>query len=363
MFTKRASKSLLILAAAAVAATVTGAATPVRAAEPVELPATAITEDTALVIWFDAAHFTPEALRTAVEQINAALPDEMQATRDQLDAQLDEGMAEFGQGHAAFTGAGGEGMLMLMRAPENDVAPPPSMLVRVAPGTTPEQLDEAMREFTEGPDGRLTAYNDRWLVDADEQANVPTDGTEAEARAFEELLAQTDEAPIRMGFRMNETLRNQIAQIHEQMQGGQQGQMGLNPGAELLGPVQEVEGAWATVTFGENPAFAPVFRFRNDQSAEQFRELWSQMLMMGQQMFQMQFAHAPEPPAPEAIQGLFQALELQRDGQQLRGHIGGEFITHLGEIAPAIEPLIAHMLMGGMGGQPPAQQPPQPPMQ
>lgn len=331
--------------------------------DEVPLPESAMTDDTTLAVWFDAEQFTPEAVRQAADRINAALPEGMRQTREQLDAQLDEAMAGFRPGHEAFTGAGGEGLLMLVRAAEPDEEPvDPVMLIRVAEGTAPDQLGAAMAEFADEPEETdLAEYADGWLVPVDELEAVPTDGTAENTAAFSNYFEQTEAAPIRLGFRMNPSMREQLAELERQQQA--EGQMqGPNPGAALLSPAKHIAGGWGTVTLGEDPAFRPVIQFDDAESAERFRSAWEQLLFMGQQMFMMQFAqpNVPDAPEPESIEALFQSLALEREDELLSGTIGSEFITRLGEIAPALEPLLMQMMMGAMGQQ---QQPPMLPQQ
>lgn len=354
---------------------VAAAALPVRA-QQVELPASAVTEDTTLAIWLDAEHLTPEAIRQSVDRINAILPEDLQATAEELDAQLEAGMAEFGEGYTAFTEAGGEGVLMLMRTPAMD-APrsepaEPSILVRVAPGTTAEELNEAMQPFApeDAPDTEVVEYAEGWMTDADTIDHIPTDGDAAEAAALAALLENTEAAPVRLAMRVNEPMREQLAMFEQQAQGQGGGMGGPNPGAALLGPAQHIDAGWGTLTLGEDPAFRHTLSFDDADEAEEFRAAWSQLLMMGQQMFQMQFAqpNVPNAPEPASIQGLFDSLELERDGAALHGEIGDQFITHAAEIIPAIQPMLQQMLGPGMGGPgqmgPPQGQgaPPQQPM-
>ena len=315
-------------------------------AQNVPMPESAITENTTFVLWMDSEHFTAEALRGAAKQVSAALPPQMQG---QLDAKLNESIEQFQAGYDAFTNAGGQGMLVVMRSPREDgTTPRAATLLRVDEGTNPDDMAAAIQEVEGGRAPMLVKHEPGWLTHRKKlgQAATPTTGTAEQAEQFQSLFANTDSAPVRIAFRMTGALREWIAA--QQNAGNQQGGMGgMGPAQALLGPAQSISGGWSTVEFGENPGLVSTIQFSDAQSAQRFRSAWEGLLMMGQGVLQTQLGNAPNAPEPGTVQGLFNQLKFQQDGEKLSAKLDTAFIQHAGKLAPAAQGLL--MMMGGAG--------------
>lgn len=359
----RPSMSLLTLAA------LLFAALPARAQDAPPLPAEAVNENVAVAIWLDAAQFTPDAVRAAAERLNDELPEQQRANAQQLDQRLDESLADFEQMHAALTGAGVEGALVLVQTTANDAepAPDPAVLLRTTADTTAEDLRNAIQQVDQAQPEQpsdFARYGDRWFIDAEQQGNIPTDGTDEQANQVRELFGRTDNTPVRLAFRMTPNLKQQLQQQAEAAAGGL--------GADLVNAAQALSDGWASLSFGNNPNFTPNLRFDTAGDAEQFNTAWNDLLaQLQQQLVQFsQMMNDPNNPQqnqikPEAIQGIVDALRLQQAENTLTGEIGGQFIAHAGELGPLLQQMAMMMMMGGqqggMGGPGPAPQPQGPP--
>lgn len=323
--------------------------------QAVDMPESAVTDDTVLAVWVDAGKFTPEAVRQAAETINSALPEEMRSEQGQLQTKLDESMAKFRKGFKAFSEAGGKGALFLVEAvPMGQTSREPAALLRVAPGTSPEDMQNAMQSIEGVDDAPLATYQDGWLAGKEELGNVPTGGSAKNVQEFQKIFANSKASPVRMAFRMNGALKERLQKQQQNAQG--------NPAGALLGPMQALNVGWMTMNLGQKPALVSNLRFDSEQDATQFSSGWSNLLMMGQGMVQMQLNNAAgqNAPKPESIKGLFDELRFERNADTLTARIGMPFIQRLGEIAPSLQNLMMQMMMGGRGGgaQPaPAPQP------
>lgn len=323
------------------------------AAQPVALPAKAVTQETVLVVWLDAQELNPEALRAAAKQLNAALPKSMQATKEQLETKLDEKIGEFKVGYDAFTQAGGQGALLLARAPEGDAQPPePTMLLRVAPGTSPEEMRAALKDMQGAEDTALAPYGEGWLTQESKLDAVPTGGSAEEAKQFQQILSNTGASPVRVAFRMNSAIKSRIQKFQQQSGGG--------PAMALVAPLLDLRVGWGSLGLGDDPAIGAALQFNSAEQARRFGSAWENLLMMGRGMVQMQLSNSPNAPKPETIQALFNQLQLKQDQTKITARLGSEFIQRVGEMGPALQVLVMQMMMGGQGRNQPVQSvPPQ----
>lgn len=345
MLKSRFSKVVCVLALLGIVA--------VSAHARVDMPEKAVTDDTVVVVWMDAALLSPEALREAAGSLNAALPPEMRSEQSQLQKKLEENLSKFRRGHEAFSEAGGKGILFLAEAPPTDGPPPdPAVLMR-APGANPREMETMLKSLNGDESLELVETGDGWLTEKNELDNVPTTGSAENAEAFQKILSNADPAPIRLAFRMNDKLKRQL----DKQQGLQE--QGGNPATVLINPLRSLDVGWATLNLGEKPALLTAMRFADDQAATQFSAGWQNLLMMAQGMVQMQLsgANPQNPPEQATVQGLFDQLRFDQEGSTLKATLGTEFIRRLGELAPSIQGFFLKM-MGG-GGQQAVPAPPQ----
>jgi len=342
-------------AALMLAATLTTGFAQKTRAQDVPLPESAITEDTAVAIWVDVNQLNVDSLRAAVDSVNAALPAQMRATEQQIDAKF-ESEQDQQEAFQAFREAGGQGMLMLMRTPEGDGPPPePVTLVRVEEGTNAADITAIAKQLDQfNPDSEPVDYKPGWIVEKDAKANIPTTGTAEQAQVMQQLLAKTESSPVRIAFRMTPALRQKLAEQAQGAQGGQGGQAGqggmsqLGPAAALVGPAQGIDAGWGTLNLGDNPAYTQMIQFKDAQSAQQFKGAWEGLLMMGQGLLQQQLSQLPNAPEPQAVQGLFNSLKTEQQDNTLKLHLGGQFIQSAAQLAPAAQ----SMFMMSMGARP-----------
>lgn len=313
------------------------------------LPEQSITENTAAVVVIDAEQITADDLRASAERINALLPADVAAPQEQMQAELDESLAEFTKIRETFSNSGGEAVVIVVPAPPTDEAAAvqePAMFIRVREGTTPEQMAEALNAVR--PEGEepveLVAYEGQWLLSAEHAATVTRDGEPAQAQAFKEILERAEEAPITVAFRSTASFREAAA-------AAQDNPAAAGPFAAFAGPAESFEYGWTTINFGQSPELTTALTFADAQAAQQFNAGWNSLLMMGQGFLSAQLAQVPEAPHPETVQALFQTLAMKQEDNTVRLELGEQFVQQLAQVAPALaEPLMG--MMGGMRQQP-----------
>ncbi|MEX0652859.1 MAG: hypothetical protein WDZ31_01605 [Phycisphaeraceae bacterium] len=354
-----------MVTAAAVAMMLATAGLPGATAEAAEaaVPAQAVNDNVAVVVWFDLESIDQAALRGSMQALVNALPDEMAQHREGAMASTDESLTEFTKLRDAFLGAGGQGVLMVVPGPADAAedawgqqpardgvhiqpamqaaaGPEPMVLARVAPGTQPEDLVNAFTGL-EGVEGEpeFEAYAEGWLrVTGEPGMSVIEDGTEQNAAVFRQLLDQAGDAPIRVAVRITDDMKQEMAA---------QGQ-----GNPMMGGFQNsldsLSTAWAAVHFGEQPEVRNQFNFDDAEAAAEFNAAWEGLLMMGEGMIMGQLAQMPEAPGAETVQGLFQSLKMEQQGASLSLTLDDAFIEPAGEFVPVAMGMAMQMMMGGM---------------
>lgn len=182
---------------------------PAASGQPtLELPTEAISDDVAMLLWIDIERMTPNQVLESFEGMVDAVLDgaEQQEARKELRRKL----AFYEKLHADFTEVGGKGFLIGFTSGGNMF-----ILIHVSEGTDRRAIRSALDHLPARLQSSVWVgpYAKCWLVVTDDQNRRmlrPVGGTKPNAKAFENLLDQHRQAPVRAAVRMTHTLRGEL---------------------------------------------------------------------------------------------------------------------------------------------------------
>jgi len=315
-----------------------------------EVPETAVSEKTALMVWVDMTIVDADMIAKAGDML-ADLGESpmLGGLAEQGGAQglplteLDLSIIQMQDFRDAFTEAGGEGMLLMMAMPtEGEQMPGMSAMVKVGEDADIAALQDAMAGLMDGTVVEMDEYADGWLAAGIDGSLPPTaDGKPEDAAHFNAHLAERAEAPITIVFRMDDDMREMI----DGMMLVEDPQMAMLAG--MIQPLRGMDTAALSVFVDEDDAVEidVAMAFGDKQLGSEFLNSFNGILMLAQGMLGMQMAELNNPPSQEAIAGFFQGLAMQSEdgGETLRMKLGQDFFEFAEELGPAFEEMMGQM--------------------
>ncbi len=182
------------------------------------LPALAVNDQVAVLVWLDGRALTPSAIRQTVQ---TAAPQNAE--------QLEAGLGMFDGMYGRFAAAGGTSILAAFPVSEDEV-PGPEGMIRDQRGFKPilyvslaEDADEeaiAAWLSEANPEDQLsTDRHGPWLVVRPPGVDAPIEGTAERRRLFEAAFAASGPSPLAVAVVPNAALRDQAARTTTQLLG------------------------------------------------------------------------------------------------------------------------------------------------
>ncbi|MEM9414417.1 MAG: hypothetical protein AAGA29_02925 [Planctomycetota bacterium] len=311
-----------------------------------EVPETAVSEETALVVWVDLTLVDEDMIADAGELMDGLSNSPMLDGAGLPMGDLAGGILQMQDFRDAFVEAGGEGIALLMAMPDGmDSMPPMSALVKVGEGYDAEALQEAVAGMADGTAIEMDEYADGWLaVSMDGAEAVTKTGNADDAARFNAHLAERTEAPITVVYRMDDNARDMLDGMME----ADDPQMAMIAG--VLQPLHGMDTAALSVFVADEGVEVDVaMAFADKELGSQFLNSFNGILMLGQGMLGMQMAEFDNAPSEETIASFFKHLAMSSDdgGETLRMRLGQEFFDAAEEMGPAFEEMMGQMQGGG----------------
>lgn len=171
----------------------------IAVAQAAILPGEAIGEDVVAVVWLDAARLEGKPLQAAAA---ALLGDEAK--------QLAEPLGQLEKMREPFVKAGGTGLAVVFRGPNEEGRPPePYVLIPLADRTNPDEALAAIKAIAGGP---VEKFSDRCLIAVPPRWRPQPVEAGERHKAIEKLLAAQGGAPAAIVFIPNDALRQLFVQ-------------------------------------------------------------------------------------------------------------------------------------------------------
>ena len=302
------------------------------------VPAKAISSDTSFVGYVSLDGITPDALAATAHTFTAGLPDSAKAIRQQLDAQIDAGVAKMKNTLAKFTDAGAHTMLFGMNAADPGAKPQHFSLVQGDSSTTVSNLTAALKNAASGKAAqtppKVSRFIGNWFALQGKGNDLPTHGGDTQtASKFQSVLNSAGKAPIRFAFVMNPKAKQALTAMQTQP----------SALAAFAGPLQSLNNATLTVMPGKAPALNLDMNFADAQSAQTASTLLTSMLAMGKAQIEAHLTQGPNALSPKLVENLFKALQPTVAGKQLAIGLHTQFVQNLAKVVPAVMPMIQRM--------------------
>ncbi|XAM00502.1 hypothetical protein OT109_03740 [Phycisphaeraceae bacterium D3-23] len=312
------------------------------------VPETAVSDDTALMVWIDLTIVDEDMIADAGELMGDLADSDMLGGVGLPIGDLELGILQMQDFRDAFVEAGGEGIVLMMAMPENmDGMPPMSALIKVGEDFDAEALQDAVAGMADGMAIDMDEYADGWMaVSMDGADAVTKTGNADTADRFNAHLIERAEAPITVVYRMDDNARDMLDGMME----ADDPQMAMVAG--VLQPLRGMDTAAISVFEVEDGVELDIaMAFEDTDLGSQFLNSFNGILMLAQGMLGMQMAELDNAPSEETISGFFKHLAMQSDdnGATLRMRLGQDFFDAAEEMGPAFEEMMGQF--GGGGGQ------------
>ncbi|MEM7681592.1 MAG: hypothetical protein AAF288_06530 [Planctomycetota bacterium] len=323
-------------------------------ASAVEVPAQAVADNTALMVWADIASVQPQEVEESLGAVRQFLDTMKQGPMGQAmqDAPLLDplqGAQKFAEFRNEFTAAGGQAFVLVGTPDEFGEMDEPVVLIKTNGAADPAALKAAMAKLADDPsdtdDVEFEALEPGWMIaKGDDTGELPAVGSPARANELLGLLQPQAGRPMAMVFVPTDQMRQ------EMNQGGQPG----DPGAALGAAFSKARAMTGGLSLGANPSIKLDAAFPDAQSAQEFNTAYAGMMGQAQQglsqMVQM-FAGQQQPgmppmPTADQVNTFFGSLALQNGGANQTLIINSGTLNSAGSMLP----LFAMMMMGGGGG-------------
>jgi len=325
-----------------------------RPAAAVEVPENAVAEGTAIMVWVDLTQIDAEMIEGAADMLSGAMDnlpmDDTDLGIPMGDMDMDEMLIQIQDFRDEFVEAGAEGILLMVEMPSDDSwSPPFSALVKTAEGADGAAISEMLTEMAEGEAVGVNEYASGWMALEVEGADAVTkEGSLEAAEAFGSQLAEREDAPITVIYRMDDTARDAI----DEMMMGDSPEMAMVAG--IIQPLKGMDTMALSVYVDDVDSEMAVtldmaMVFSDPEQGEQFMNSFNGILMLAQGMMGMQMAELENAPSNDTLAEFFNSLLLQGDGEVLTLELGEDFFGLVEELAPAFEEMMEGM--GGFGGE------------
>lgn len=347
-------KSMKQLAAMlAAAALLLACVAPARA---LETPEQAVGESTMLVAWIDLEQVDNDMIERIVSGLALIAQNPMLAERGvglPLGGfnEMVESLTTFRKG---FVDAGGQGLMMSLEMPAADAeswSPPMSMLAKTSDKVDNRAMSELVRTMSEGkmdaelePIAGLTGWHDLAVFSAEgESVTMPLPRPDKAAfKAFDRQLGDAKKPLVSVAFRMQESIRQQIAAM-AQVAGNDAGQQDPQA-AMMIGMLQPLVGidtlGFAVVSDKDDFEIAIQMVFLKPGDAQQFAQMFNTVMQLAPVMLAGQLQQLDNPPDPNTLNKFFMKLTMQHNGDTLKMKLDREFFDLLEELKPVFNGLV-----------------------
>lgn len=323
-------------------------ATPAHA---LDTPKQAIGEETALVVWLDMQLVEPEM----IEEFGGMLDGVMEAVEmfgvggglplGNIDEMVD-GMTEFRKG---FVDAGGEGLLLTMKMPEEGSwSPPISLLAKTKPEVDAKAMRTLIQLMSEDEmDAELAPIGEDWhdlsIVRANgNQVTVPLPEKQDKKvyKAFDKQLGEVKSPVLSVAFMMQDELREMIGEMAEGAANGGNDNPQAAMFAGMLQPLQGLESlGFAISQDKKNFEIDIQMVFLKTADAQQFAQMYNTIMQLAPAFMAAQLQEIEDAPDANTVNKFFMSLVMKQNGDTLKLNLDKDFFELVEEMGPVFDGL------------------------
>ena len=332
------------------------------------LPPQAVGDNTMVAVYVDVTQMDPRVLAGLGQMLkdltgNETLRGQGLALPVGDPDQVVDGLALL---RDSFLQAGGEGIAMTIEMPsEESWSPPMSLLMKTGDTFDVNAMDGMVRSMSEGQgDTTIDALGNGWqnivIKAKDGQAvtlPLPNKPSDAAFTALNKQLTQRKKPMFAVAFRMQDEIREMMAQAEEAAQNVQPGQ-GEDPQAQMMmgmlvgmfKPVHSLDTIGLAISrtdAGEMLVDAQM-TFENAQSAQQFATTYNTILTFAPVILAQagQGGEIENMPDPATINRFFMKMRMQTVGESLKLRLDQEFLDLAQKLAPFFEGMQGQLVPG-----------------
>ncbi|MEM6550931.1 MAG: hypothetical protein AAF750_02155 [Planctomycetota bacterium] len=304
------------------------------------VPATVFGEDVAMTAYIDVEGMTPADLQAASEKMGNLIPMPNGAEDAAEGEEAEDGIAKYTEFRNAFTGSGGKGALFLVEVPVGDAEPDvkPVVMVKVNPGADKQGILDAMSMMSDDPADMegvdLQPAGPGWMLATGPELGTPAaDGNPQNMATLSSAMGTYGTAPVRMGFRLTNAMQAELATQIQGMEAGAGGNPMAGMFAGLAKGFQKTQYIGAGFQVKGDPQMMIAMKFPNAEDASGFQTGYTNALNMMWGFVSMQ---AGPDADPADMQAIFNALQMQAQGDSLEMVIGPDALGAVSNMAPAM---------------------------
>ena len=306
----------------------------------VDLPDKVFNKDVYAIQWIDVTQLSPDDAKDLFNGLADDMSDDQPKARLWASAQADGVQAGYADRWEAFTEAGGQGALLVHTAKTTGEGDSASVergyyvLLKVKKGTSSDELRKAIAEFAkednnekikfepiDGTDGQWL-----WLTREnrpDGAPKLPSDGSEENAKAFQDLLKRGDGAAVISAWRGNDAIRDQIKRDLEKADDRNLSE----EDKQRLKEAQDIQSVVMSVNAGSSASISATVEFNDKELAKAFAEYHNERLVSQRMSMKTALMNAENPPHPSVVDGIFEEQEVKASGKKIELELGSSVMA------------------------------------
>lgn len=306
----------------------------------VDLPDKVFSKDVFAVQWIDANKLKPDDAMDLFNGLADDMSDDQPKARLWASAQADGIQASYADRWEAFTKAGGQGALMVFTAKtqgEGDAARVELdgyILLKVKKGTSSDELRKALADFAkedgneklkldpvDGTDGQWL-----WLTREDRPegaSKLPGDGSEDNAKSWQDLLKRGDGAAVVGAWRANDAIRDQIKRELDKADDRDL----TDEDKQRLKEAQSIESIVMATNGGSSASLAATLEFGDKELAKSFAEFHNDRLVAQRMSLKTRLMNSENPPHPSVVDGIYEELVVKASGKKVGLDLGSSVMN------------------------------------
>lgn len=322
-----------------------------------DLPTKVFTDDVYAIQWVDVTKLEPDDGIDMFSALADDMSDDQAKARLLASAEADGIEASYQKRWDAFIEAGGQGFLTVYTAKTKEEGTGENarksleehrfILVMVKKDTSAEALEKAVGEFAKEDNNEKIKFESvdgtdgRWFWMTREnrgegEAKLPSDGNEDNAKAFQELLKQGDDAPVVAAMRTNTAIKDMLKQDEKNLSDTASDQE-----KDRLKNALAVESAVLSVSAGGSSSVQSVITYADKERAESFANYTNDSLVDVRRSMKRALARGEDPPHPSYIDDLVKSMTLSVSGKKVTMELSSDAIN---------SGYILEIMAGGGGG-------------
>lgn len=342
------------------------------AAEPVKIPAKAISPRTFTVIYVNTDAITIPKIKATAHVFIDAIPDKSKKLREKLSAALDKKTSKEDKTFTALqdfrTQAHIHGMMLSFTAPKKNTGQPSILFLAKGDSSTSaagilKAMKQAQAQIEEDMDAKdkekdqdipkVTRFSGNWFLIQDmkngkvtDSIKVPSDGGDTATTAkFQSILNRTDDSALfKLALISNQKIKEALSKEAKQSTG---------PQATLARNFQAMDTALITGRIGSNPALDVTINFTDAKAATTAGQTITRLLNMAKSVSLMKLSSlknrpnspmAKNAPSPALVKDIFKQLMPKAEGSAVSIGLHTQFIQDLAKLVPSAAPVVKPLL-------------------